>query len=72
MKTMKPSEYYDELVRHDWYYEYSDDYSVWQRGQANKHRIQSIAQEDEVLLGLYNAYSDYMFREGDKPTRPED
>ena len=27
------------LARHDWYYNYSDDHSVWQRGQCEHDAI---------------------------------
>ena len=27
------------LARHDWYYDYSDDHSVWQRGQRENDAI---------------------------------
>ena len=27
------------LARHDWYYQYSDDHSVWQRGQREHDAI---------------------------------
>ena len=69
---MTPEEYYVELERHDWFYEYTDDHRVWQLGKANLARLQSIAQENPVLLGLYEAFSEYMFRDGTKPTLPED
>ena len=29
MKLLSLSELYDELVRFDWWYDYSDDHSVW-------------------------------------------
>ena len=32
------------LVHHDWYYNYSDDYSVWTRGQNESRAIQSEQQ----------------------------
>ena len=41
-------EYFKELQRHDWYYEYSDDHKVWEKGKNNLKRIQAVAQESEV------------------------
>ncbi len=29
----------EALSRHDWYYGYSDDHSVWSRGHENAQRI---------------------------------
>jgi hypothetical protein len=31
-------EYFNRLSNHDWYYDYSDDHSVWKRGSANRDR----------------------------------
>jgi hypothetical protein len=30
------------LKHHDWYYNYSDDYSVWKRGEADASRIAAL------------------------------
>ena len=38
-------EYFKELQRHDWYYEYSDDHKGWEKGKNNLKRIQAVAQE---------------------------
>ena len=35
--------YYDMLSRHDWYYDYSDDHSVWQRGRDASENLRRIA-----------------------------
>jgi hypothetical protein len=32
----------EALSRHDWYYGYSDDHSVWSRGHENAQRIWSL------------------------------
>lgn len=33
------------LVKHDWYFNMSDDYSVYSAGQANSNRIQTLCRE---------------------------
>lgn len=39
-------EYFEELLRyHDWYYDYSDDQSVWQVGCAQKSKIRKLRQQ---------------------------
>ena len=35
------------LARHDWFYEYSDDHSVWRRGQA---QLDAINEEQRRLI----------------------
>ena len=35
------------LARHDWFYEYSDDHSVWRRGQA---QMDAINEEQRRLI----------------------
>ena len=69
---MTPEEYLGELERHDWFYSYTDDHRVWRLGRDNLARLKSIAQENPKLLALYNAYSEYMFGYGNKPTLTED
>jgi hypothetical protein len=39
----------DKCKAHDWYYEYSDDYSVWKKGQAKAVEIRSIVSKLERL-----------------------
>ena len=51
------SEYFRELQRHDWYYEYSDDHSVWKRGSDERTRL---TQKKEYVGGVYHEmYSEF-------------
>ena len=51
------------LKEHDWYYNYSDDHSVWQRGEARSGeiRLQMTVCEDlgygEEARKMWNQYS---------------
>jgi hypothetical protein len=51
----------EALVRHDWYYDRSDDYSVYRRGSENATRIQSLRRQcaaaglGEQAEALYDA-----------------
>ena len=36
MTEKELKEYYQQLTWHDWFYEYSDDHSVWRRGNQKK------------------------------------
>lgn len=56
-------EEFEALLRdHDWYYDYSDDHRVWQRGKAKGLMIMSARQElieqgfDKQAEELYNKY----------------
>lgn len=50
------------LASHDWTYDYSDDYSVWSRGQQEREAIRGLMQrchEQDVGAeadGLYDRY----------------
>jgi hypothetical protein len=37
-------EYIKQLNSHDWFYYFSDDHGVWQRGEGEHHRLLHIAQ----------------------------
>lgn len=50
------SNFWDMLKKADWYYAYSDDHSVWQRGQNEEHRLATIAKESPEHLALYNEF----------------
>ena len=44
MNDITLSKYYDMLTYHDWYYDYSDDHSVWQRGRDASENLRRIAE----------------------------
>ena len=58
---MQPKEYLTKLKQHDWYYNYSDDHSVWTKGRDNAHRLQAIAAEGGILGKMYEDYSKWIF-----------
>ena len=58
---MSPADYLDELRRHDWYYEYSDDHRAWTKGRDNGRRLQAICQEDPLLSRMYSDYNKWIF-----------
>lgn len=37
--------YRQALAGHDWYYNYSDDYSVWRRGSDHAEKINRMREE---------------------------
>jgi hypothetical protein len=52
--------YEQELRNHDWHYDYSDDYRVWERGSNDRQRLKKIAKDgDDKLKQAFNtAYLD--------------
>lgn len=58
---MTLKEFYQELEKHDWYYDMSDDHGVWERGTANKRRLEGIAEESEEHRKLYEGFSQHYF-----------
>ncbi len=48
-----------ELSRHDWYYQYSDDHSVWSSGETHWKKIEGLIKEvtPEVAKELLEKYA---------------
>ena len=63
-------EYYRQLTWHDWFYEYSDDHSVWRRGNEKERELMRIAQKDKRAEVLFEGYRSYMFKGAEKPDAP--
>ncbi len=53
---MSEEDYLKLLKGHDWYYQYSDDHSVWKRGSEAAQRLTTLAKNDAKLKDLYNNY----------------
>lgn len=46
----------------DWYYEFSDDHSVWLRGNANKAKLKETARElGDEAVAILEAWSKHFF-----------
>ena len=54
-------EYWDMLKAHDWYYQMSDDFRVWHRGDRNYSRLKTIAEESPEHHDLLMAFGSYYF-----------
>lgn len=67
---MTLKEFYVQLGSHDWYYQYSDDYGVYLRGQDNNERLARIAKESPEHQELYKKYSSYIHSKTTKPECP--
>jgi len=71
------ADFYDQLDRHDWYYSYSDDHRVWQRGEAERKRLDELAATIPGAAELKAAFSKHYFtgepwgnEKQPKPARP--
>lgn len=64
-------EYFDELSNHDWYYDYSDDHSVWKRGSANRDRLMNTAAKDSHYKKMYSEFSKWTQQKRERPTIEE-
>lgn len=72
MFEMSVLEFYDELAKHDWHYEMTDDPSVWRKGSVNHKRLLGIAKKSQQHRDMYNAWNRHIFAKGPKPLRLED
>lgn len=76
--TEELAAYWDELSKLDWFYELSDDYSVWKRGEAAFRRAENKSKAHPEYHDLYRAFQDFWFSSIDldsnencpKPPRP--
>jgi hypothetical protein len=72
-------EYYKQLEQHDWYYEWSDDFRVWQRGRDDKTRLEEISKLSSKHESLFIEYTRHKFsgkpwgtEKSPKPDLPEE
>ena len=64
------SEFYKRLGWHDWFYEYSDDHSVWSRGKDAERKLMTDARKDKRAEVLFESYRSYIFKGSEKPAAP--
>jgi hypothetical protein len=61
---MTLQDYYEELDKHDWYYQYSDDSRVYNKGQQNADRLKRISEESPKHKILWEGFCNHMFSGG--------
>ena len=47
MNSLEAQEIFDRIRKVDWYYNYSDDYSVWKKGEASVKEIKDFINSRE-------------------------
>lgn len=50
-------EYRKLLSAHDWYYNYSDDYSVWAKGKAHAEKFWALQPHIDPDFTIYNEHA---------------
>jgi hypothetical protein len=68
MKTYTIEEYKTLLKNHDWFYEYSDDYSVWEKGTAEKDKLLQIQKQIDPTGSIWNSFAPKECQLTTKPT----
>lgn len=48
--------YLTQLQQHDWFYDYSDDHSVWKRGEDSFKNLSKQAANDPVKYEMFKIY----------------
>lgn len=76
---MNLTEYYDRLEKADWFYEFSDDHSVWKRGSTEFANLRGLAKQSSEHQALFDAFRTHHFsgkpwgtEKQPKPERPSD
>jgi hypothetical protein len=68
---MNIEQFFNECSRHDWFYDYSDDHSVWTAGHENKQRIYLLAENDILREMIVREFRQYTLGNRERPTLEE-
>lgn len=61
MTTLKDFQIYAQaLQHHDWTHEFSDDHSVWKRGNANEKVLRDQANTNALFMQAFTCWTDCM------------
>lgn len=61
------ADFHEQCRRHDWFYEYSDDHSVFERGHGEREALRAIARQSPAHDHLYRQWVDHVFQGAPKP-----
>lgn len=66
-------DYYDMLNKHDWWYQMSDDSSVYHKGREEQARLISISRDSDEHAQLFNDFQAYKLASdpNNQPPKPE-
>lgn len=68
---MSLQEFYDELVKHDWFHMMADDARTEAQGAHNLARLVKIAETSEAHSSLFREFRSYVYSRTPRPPRPE-
>lgn len=79
METVTLKEYYQMLDKHDWYFDWSDDGRVWEKGRANNSRLAAISTQSPKHKELWEGFKKHKFtgkpwntEQAPKPEEPKE
>lgn len=61
LDKMTLGDYWDQLSKHDWYWDFSDDHRVWRRGSDEQGRLENIGGQSAAHKILYDGFVASMF-----------
>ena len=64
-------DYFTELSNLDWFYEYSDDHSVWKRGQEAYEMVGRKKYQNEITLKMFNDFRSWSNGRRERPERKD-
>lgn len=62
---MNLKDFYNELVKHDWFFNYSDSHDVYTTGFLNEERLKFISKFSSEHESLFKNYEKYVRYGGD-------
>ena len=68
---MNIEQFFNECLRHDWFYDYSDDHRVWTAGNENKNRLYNLADGNDVKENIMSEFRAYTLGKRERPTLDE-
>ena len=55
-------QYRQALAGHDWYYDYSDDHSVWAAGKSQREALREMRKNIDPTGAIWNEYAPADFK----------
>lgn len=77
MSNISLREYWELLNNHDWFYQWSDDHRVYQKGFRESQELSTLSIHGKDFQDLYQAFNDWhianVLRQDDvkKPKKPK-
>lgn len=55
------NDFVSQMALHDWHYDYSDDISVWRKGNVQRTLIETTSKRHELYVRAYKAWHTYIY-----------